>query len=131
MRDAEEVVRAYIDACNDGDLHAVVALLDPEIELHEAETLPGAVHPVGIESVKRYLERFEAHWSSFDWEPIVVEPAGDGRVAVEARLRLTGRRSGIVVDRRWAYLFRVRDGKLLRQEGFDTLAELRERIADG
>jgi hypothetical protein len=38
-------------------------------------------------------------------------------------LRLVGRHSGIEVDRQWIYVFTVRDGKLLRQVGFDDEAE--------
>lgn len=121
-RSAEEVVRAYIEACNGDDLEAVLRLLDPEIELHEAKTLPGAVSAVGIDDVTKYLERFNAHWSSFHWEPLEVHPSGD-RVAVRARLSFVGRRSSVEVDREWAYCFTVRDGKLVRQDGFDEMSE--------
>ena len=119
-RSAEDVVRAYIEACNGDDLEAVRRLLDPEIELHEATTLPGAVSAIGIEDVTRYLERFNAHWSSFRWEPLELHASGD-RVAVRARLTFVGRRSDVQVDREWAYCFTVRDGKLLRQDGFDQM----------
>ena len=37
-----------------------------------------------------------------------------------ATLWLRGLRSGAEVERRWAYLFTVRDGKLLRQVGYET-----------
>ena len=42
-----------------------------------------------------------------------------------ARLILRGRRSGIEVDRDWQYVFTARDGKLLRQDGYDDPAEAR------
>jgi len=35
------------------------------------------------------------------------------------KLRLRGLRSGIWVEHRWAYVFTLRDGKLVRQDGFD------------
>jgi ketosteroid isomerase-like protein len=44
-------------------------------------------------------------------------------VFVIALLRLRGRRSGIWVEHRWAYLFTVRDGKLSRQDSFDDKAQ--------
>lgn len=116
--DTEAVVRAYIDACNGDDLDAVLALLDPGIELHEADALPGAVHAVGFDEVRRYLERFGTHWESFHWEPLELV-TDDARAMMLARLRLKGRESGIEVDREWAYVFTVCDGKLLRQDGFD------------
>jgi uncharacterized protein len=118
----EAVVREYVDACNRDDLEQVLSLLDPEVELHEAKTLPGAVSVVGLEEVSRYLERFNTHWSSFHWEQLELRVSGD-RALMRARLRLVGRKSGIEVDREWVYLFKVRDGKLLRQDGFDETSE--------
>lgn len=96
-------------------------LLDPDVELHESDALPGARHAVGFESVRRYLERFSAHWSSFEWEPLEIQVAG-ARALMRARLHLTGRESGISVDREWWYVFEVRGGRLVRQDGYDERA---------
>jgi hypothetical protein len=76
------------------------------------------VSAVGFDSVKRYVERFHTHWDSFHWEPFELE-AGDERALMGARLTLLGRESGIPVERELWYVFTVRDGKLLRQDGFD------------
>jgi ketosteroid isomerase-like protein len=118
----EAVVRAYVDACNGDDLEYLLSLLDPEIELHEAKTLPGSVDSVGFEEVRRYLERFNAHWSSLHWEPLELQVSGD-RALMRARLALVGRKSGIEVDREWFYVFQVRGDKLLSQQGFDDMSE--------
>ena len=117
--DTETVVRSYVEACNGNDLEAVLGLLHPDVELHEADTLPGAVHAVGFAAVRRYLDRFGAHWETFYWEPLELKVDGD-RAMMDARLRLKGRESGIDVEREWAYVFVVTDGKLLRQDGFDN-----------
>jgi ketosteroid isomerase-like protein len=113
-----EVVKAWVDACNRGDADAALGLCDPSIELVEAKTLPGAVTAVGAEAVRRYLERFTAHWSEGEWLPEEFHESGE-KVFMRARLRLRGRRSGIEVDREWNYVFTVRHGKLTSQEGFD------------
>jgi ketosteroid isomerase-like protein len=118
MTETEQVVHEYVDAVNAGDLERVLALLHPDVELHEAETLPGAVHAIGFAAVRHYLERFSTHWTAARWEPLELRFAGDRGVLV-ARLHLTGRESGIVVDREWSYVLTVRDGKLLRQDGYD------------
>ena len=118
----EAVVRAYVDACNGSDIDHLLSLLDPEVELHEAKALPGAVSAVGFEEVSRYLERFNAHWSSFSWGPLELEVSGH-RALMRARLRFVGRKSGIEVDREWIYVFQVRGGKLLRQDGFDEMSQ--------
>lgn len=113
-----ELVKAWVDACNRGDVDAALALCDSEVELIESKALPGAVDAIGAAAVRRYLERFTVHWSEGEWLPEEFVEADD-KVFMRARLRLRGRRSGIEVDREWIYVFTVRDGKLLRQEGFD------------
>jgi ketosteroid isomerase-like protein len=118
----EAVVNEYVDACNAADADRLRAILHPEVELHEAKTLPGAVSAVGYDAVVHYLERFSAHWTEVEWEPLEIRIHGD-RALMRARLRLQGRRSGIEVDREWLYVFTVRDGKLLRQDGYDSTAD--------
>ena len=70
------------------------------------------------DEVRHYLDRFATHWSTFHWEPLEWMAKGD-RVLMSARLHLTGRASGLDVERGWWYLFTVRDGKLARQDGYD------------
>ena len=114
---AEAVVREYVAACNDGYSERLVDLLHPDVQMHEAQTLPGAVSAVGLESVKRYLSRFGTYWSAFHWEPLEFRAHGE-RVLMPARLHLTGRESGIAVVHQWFYVFAVREGKLARQDAF-------------
>ena len=126
----EEVVRAWVEACNEEDLDRALSLLDPEIELHESKALPGAVSAVGLDQVRHYLERFNTHWASFHWEPIDLRVSGE-RALLQARLRFVGRKSGVEVDREWIYVFTVRDGKLLRQDGFDEMGEAARAFTGG
>jgi ketosteroid isomerase-like protein len=116
------VVKAWVDACNRGDVDAALGLCDESIELVEATALPGAVTATGSDAVRRYLERFAAHWSEGEWLPEEFQESGD-RVFMRARLKLRGRRSGIDVDREWFYVFTLREGKLFSQEGFDERAD--------
>jgi ketosteroid isomerase-like protein len=122
MGESLEIAKAWVEACDRGEIQAALALCDREVELVEAEALPGAVTATGIDAVRRYLERFETHWSAGSWEPEEFRESGE-KVYLRARLRLVGRHSGIEVDREWIYVFTVRDGKLLRQEGYDDDAE--------
>jgi ketosteroid isomerase-like protein len=117
-----EVVNAWVDACNRGDVDAALGLCDASIELVEATALPGAVTATGPDAVRRYLERFTAHWSEGEWLPEEFQESGD-KVLMRARLQLRGRRSGIEVDREWFYVFTLREGKLVSQEGFDERAD--------
>jgi ketosteroid isomerase-like protein len=122
MGEPLEVAKAWVSACNRQDLEAAVAVCDPDVVMVEAETLPGSITADGIDAVRRYLERFETHWSEFSWEPLEFRESGD-LVFLRSRLHLVGQSSGIEVDREWSYVFTVRDGRLLRQEGFDSAIE--------
>jgi ketosteroid isomerase-like protein len=117
-----EIAKAWVEACDRGEIEAALALCDPDVELVEAEALPGPVTASGIDAVRRYLERFQTHWSDGSWEPEEFREAGE-KVYLRARLRLVGRHSGIEVDREWIYVFTFRDGKLRRQVGYDDQSE--------
>jgi ketosteroid isomerase-like protein len=119
---ALEVAKAWVAACNQGDVDEAMALCDASVELVEAEALPGAVSAFGADAVRRYLERFGTHWTEVEWLPQEFLESG-GKVFMRARLRLRGRRSGIEVDREWIYVFTVRHGRLFSQRGFDTRAD--------
>ena len=122
MGDSLAVAKAWVDACDRGDLEGALAVCDPAVELVEAEALPGSVTATGIDAVRRYLERFSTHWSEVSWEPEEFREAGE-KVYLRARLKLVGRHSGIAVDRQWIYVFTVRAGKLLSQVGYDDEAD--------
>ena len=61
----------------------------------------------GAEAVRRYLERFTAHLSEFEWLAEEFLESED-LVVMSARLRLRGGRSDIDVDRQWVYVFTVK-----------------------
>ncbi len=114
------VVRAWMDASNAGDLDAMLALIAPDFEMSEAASLPGAVVVSGADGLRRYVRGWERNWSEADWRAEETTDLGEGRILVMATLALRGLRSAIDVERRFAYVFTIRDGRLLRQDGFDT-----------
>ena len=110
-------------AVNEGSLDDQLALVDPGFEMVEAADLPGAARVSGLEQLKSYALGWRRNWSEWDWrEEEIVEMPPD-RVLVMATLWLRGLRSEIAVERRWAYVFTVRDGRLLRQDGYNTREE--------
>jgi ketosteroid isomerase-like protein len=126
MDSPEAVVRRFVDACNEtfgrDDPERVLELLHPDVEWHESRALPGAVSAVGLDSVTRYLRRFNTYWQGFRWEPLEFEPRGE-RVLMPAVLHLTGRESGIPVAHEWFYVFTIEDGLVRRQDVFSDRAE--------
>ena len=118
-----ELVREWMRACNGADAEGAVALCDPAFEMTESATLPGPASTSGLDALRRYFAGAQRHWSEWDWQEEEVRDIPPDKVFVIALLRLRGRRSGIWVEHRWAYLFTVRDGKLSRQDSFDDKAQ--------
>ena len=123
-----ELVRAWIRACNGTDPESALALCDPLFEMTESATLPGAATISGSDGLRRYFAGWKHNWSEWDWQEKEIQDIPPDKVLVEALLRLRGLRSGIWVEHRWAYLFTVSDGKLLRQDGFDDKAQALEAV---
>ena len=115
-----EVIRSLYEDWLRGDMG--FDRLDPEISMVESDALPGAVSARGIDAVKRYIESFAKYWEEVRFEPEEFIDAGDS-VVVVARLVGRGKRSGIEVTHRWAYVWTVRGDKALSMVGYADRAE--------
>jgi len=115
-------------ACNGTDPEPAFALCDPSFEMTETPALPGAATTSGLEALTRYFAGWRRNWSEWAWEEEELIDLPPDNVLVMARLKLKGLRSGIWVEHRWAYLFTVRNGKLLRQDGFNDKAQALEAL---
>jgi ketosteroid isomerase-like protein len=129
--DAAIVRRAY-EALNDGDMEAALAPLDERAEWHEISLLPEAGAYVGRDAIVSLLATFLESWEEVrqDIEDTVV--AGD-RVGLFIHLRARGRGSGVEVDRRYAHVWTMRDGRGVRVDAYDEPGAAREalgRVAD-
>jgi ketosteroid isomerase-like protein len=118
-----DLVRSWMQAVNGDAMDITRALAHPEIETSEASDLPGAAHVSGIDELLSYGYGWRRNWSEWDWHEEEIVDLSPDRVLVVATLRLRGLRSGIWVERRWAYIFTVRDGLILRQDGYNTRDE--------
>ena len=77
------------------------------------------------------MRGWDRNWSAWEWREEELEEVAPGRVLLIATLWLRGRRSGVEVERRWAYLFTIRGGRVLRQEGFADREQAMAYIASG
>lgn len=118
--DNTEVVRRWVQAANDGDLGRLLELADPDFEMVEASALPGAARVRGLKELETYSYGWARNWSETDWREEEISEIPPDHVLLVSTLRLRGLRSDIDVERRWAYVFTVRSGRVLRQDGYDT-----------
>jgi ketosteroid isomerase-like protein len=119
-----DLVRAWHEAACRGCIDELLVLTHPDFEMTEPSALPGATHVKGREALRSYCYGWEKNWSETEFvEHELIELPPD-RVAVEYTLRLKGLRSAIWVEHRWAYLIQIRDGLIVRDDGFQSMDEL-------
>jgi ketosteroid isomerase-like protein len=99
-----------------GDVDAVNAGLDPEIEVVISDELANSGRWRGVEgfweSVSTWLEAFD----DFSIEVQSIETPADDHVIVEARQTAKGRASGVPVELTTYFVFEVHDGVTTRYE---------------
>jgi ketosteroid isomerase-like protein len=100
------------------DTEAGLKYIDPRVELRSA-IVGGAEGNTynGHDGVRRWMAESDATWADLRLEPEQFRDLGD-RVLMIGRLYARGRESGIEVETPIAWLSTLRDGKIVRSEGF-------------
>ncbi len=85
----------------------------------------------GRESIRRHMDGFWDAWGGLSMESLDVHDVGGGRFVVDMRLWGKGRRSGVEVDQRFAWLYTLRpdDNKVVRAQLFPTVQAAMESAA--
>ena len=94
---------------------------DGELDLSAVFT---DMHPYrGQDSMRRQLEAMWEAWEGVRMESLGVFGVGEGRFVVDVRWWGKGRRSGVEVDQRFAFLYTIRasDNKIMRSQLFPTV----------
>ena len=102
-----ELHRRVVAAFNDGDVDGIVALCDPQIELHSAVTMSVYHGHEGVRGWRRDLE--EAFGSAIWIEPEAYFDLGEHTVTFHL-LHGRGRHSGADVAEGFAHVHRWREG---------------------
>jgi uncharacterized protein len=130
MSDAAEIVLRAFRAVEQRDYDALIALYHPEVEFHEARSLPYGGMSQGKEAVAADLGWLET-WGPLQptegerrMDPQII--SDDGRRVVALYRQRAVDRSGRRIDLPVVGLYEVRDGKFARAQmfHFDTVAIL-------
>jgi len=108
------LVRAGIEASNRGDIDALLAVFDPEVEFHIAPGLGNAGTYHGHEGFLEGLGGWLEAWDEFTIDSAELEPVGRRHVVGDIRQSGRGRGSGVEVEMRLGYLWEMRGGRAVR-----------------
>jgi ketosteroid isomerase-like protein len=89
----------------------------PDAELHELADVPDVRVYHGHEGVREWLVDLTNTFTDLRFEPHEFTPHGD-MVIVEALATARGRGSGVPLEYRVFFVFRMRGGKAVRVEGY-------------
>lgn len=115
------IIRRFSDAFNRLDIDSVIDWMDPEIELREWPTGPGAHVYHGTDGVRRAIDSWFESWEWMRIEILELLEADD-RVLVTAYQRAQGKGSKIEVEIKSFNVYTFRDGKVVRIELFTERA---------
>jgi ketosteroid isomerase-like protein len=118
------VVEQFYAAFARGDLPAVLAAVDPEVEWVTPESLPwsrGAYR--GRDGLADYFASFDEALQDARVEPHEMHPLPGGRVIAFGFERAKARVTGVQFEARFAHLWTIRHGTVLAMRGLiDTAA---------
>jgi ketosteroid isomerase-like protein len=130
--DNVEVVRRAFEAYQKEDYDALIALADPELEMHG--TIGGLTEGTvtrGIQNVRSSLTDDDDTWERVEVEAERMVEVGDKVVVLQKELR-KGAASGIELEVHTAVVFEVRNGRFVRMTGYmDQDEALRSVSAEG
>jgi ketosteroid isomerase-like protein len=120
--DLERGVRRAYAALAAGDIETAMASFAPDIEMVNPDyAIEGGVRR-GLDSMREGLRNL---YDQFNYESLeIIEIAqGPNGLLVVARLRASGRASGVPIDETFTHVFGLRDGQVVTYRWFRTRAE--------
>ena len=117
-----EIVRLIHDAWN-RDPASILSYIDPEVDFNPGLLPPGEdTSYVGHEGVRKWIANVRDMWGTVMVELQETIEVGSDRVLAVARWRFEGR-DGIEVEEELPTAFTLRDGLVIRVDGFTDKAE--------
>ena len=126
-----EIVRQSLEAFNSKGVDGLVNFWHPDIDWRAIE---GAPDDVGVFAGQEAMWRYFGQWlEMFDEarnEPEEFIEAGDQIVVVQHASGI-GKRNGVPVDMRYAVVYTVQDGKILRGREYATRTQALKAVGLG
>jgi ketosteroid isomerase-like protein len=118
-----ERLKQGVECWNGGELDLMQDLYAEDGELDMSAVFTGMPRFIGRESMRRQWEELWETWEGVRMDPLDVFDLGNGRFVVDVRWWGKGKRSGVEVDQRFAFLYTLRDDheKVVRCQLFPTV----------
>jgi ketosteroid isomerase-like protein len=124
-----EVVRAFLDAYNRGELDVVFELCTPDVEGYPASVFPEPRPRFGHAAMKAFLEEIGSAWAEPPRYVLTeVVAVGDDRVLARGDWRGRGAASAIESSSEWSIVWTIRDGQIARIAWFSDHDEALEAV---
>lgn len=115
-----EVVRRAWEAYNDRGLDAALDYYAEDCVCEDVPDLPDPATYRGKEGARERERHFRETWVDWAWEPVEFIDAGDDIVVAMLVMRAHGRGSGAPVEVAAAFVYEVRDGRIVRDRAFTS-----------
>jgi ketosteroid isomerase-like protein len=124
VRSGVEVLEAFYDAFNRGNIDAALLWVDVEFEWFPAfgPGLLGSNVYVGHDGFRRYVADLADVFTDYRVDVLSFEEIGN-RVVVTNKTIAHGRTSGIAVDQGFTIVYTVRDGRIVHGKTYRDRAE--------
>jgi uncharacterized protein (TIGR02246 family) len=118
-----ELVRGVFDAINRRDVQAVLDAFHPDCDLSTltSELVQGKAYR-GHTGIREYFSSFADVWEELQLDPAEIRDLGD-RILVIGRWTSRGRESGAEVETPAAWIFAVRDGRIIFSHAYRDAEE--------
>jgi uncharacterized protein len=118
-----DVVRTMLRAFSNQEYEAALEAFDPDVE-GDFTHMPEGQSVTGPDGIRREVARWELTWDGLRTDVEDLVEAGD-KVLLMVRQTGTGKQSGIELDMRYAQVFELRDGRIVRMKTFLDPTEAR------
>jgi ketosteroid isomerase-like protein len=125
-----DVVRSMYDAFAAGDVPAVVARMDPQVEWNEAENFPYADNNpyIGPDAVvEGVFARLGAEWDGWTLDINEYLDAGDTAV-VTGRYRAAHKQTGNAINAQFVHVWKIRGGKVTSFQQYVDTAQVQQAM---
>jgi ketosteroid isomerase-like protein len=110
---AELVVKA-LTAYQERDDPTLRELMHPEIEIYAQPGMINAGSFTGFEGFKHWTAQWEEAWDEISYEPLEFIEVDHSRLVARVHVVGRGAGSGVEIDREYAYLYEIKDGRSTR-----------------